>query len=114
MESINIVNTIDTKLCTEASDVQKVHDLICNTLNEKRSIYVSFLNVEILTVGFLNTAIGQLYKDYSKEYIKASLSFDNLSISGAVILKRVVDTAKLHYKNSGTLQGSNRDILGEE
>jgi hypothetical protein len=52
METINIVNTIGTMLCTEASDGQKVHSLICNALNEKRTIHVSFLNVEILTVIF--------------------------------------------------------------
>jgi hypothetical protein len=99
METVNIVDTIETRLCTEALDGQKVHDLICNALNEKRTIHVSFLNVEVLTVGFLNTAIGRLYRDYPVEEIKNGVLIEDLSLSGAVTLKRVVETAKLQYRN---------------
>jgi len=113
MESINIVNTIDTRLCTEALDAQKVHDLICIALNEKRTIRVSFLNVEILTVGFLNDAIGSLYLDYPVDEIKTGVLIEDLSLSGAVTLKRIVETAKLYCKKSGAIQGSIKDILGE-
>jgi len=114
LKNIIIVNTIDTRLCTEASDGQKVNGLICNALNGKRTIHVSFLNVEILTVGFLNTAIGRLYRDYPVEEIKNGVLIEDLSLSGAVTLKRVVETAKLHFKNSGAMQGRIKDILGEE
>ena len=113
METINIVNTIDTRLCTEAFDGQKVHDLICIALNEKRTIRVSFLNVEILTVGFLNDAIGSLYLDYPVDEIKTGVLIEDLSLSGAVTLKRIVETAKLYCKKSGAIQGSIKDILGE-
>ena len=113
METINIVDTIDTRLCTEASDGQKVHDLICNALNEKRTIHVSFVNVEILTVGFLNTAIGQLYRDYPVEEIKTGVLIEDLSLSGAVTLKRVVETAKLHYSNPEGLKQHMNNILEE-
>ena len=111
METINIVDTIDTRLCTEATDGLKVHDLICNALNEKRTIHVSFLNVEILTVGFLNEAIGRLYRDYPVEEIKTCVLVEDLSLSGAVTLKRVVDTAKLHYSNPEGLKQHMNNIL---
>jgi len=114
MESINIVNTIDTRLCTEALDAQKVHDLICIALNEKRTIRVSFLNVEILTVGFLNDAIGSLYLDYPVDEIKTGVLIEDLSLSGAVTLKRVVDTAKLHYSDPDTLKQIVKSILEED
>ena len=111
METINIVNTIDTRLCTEATDGLKVHDLICNALNEKRTIHVSFQNVEVLTVGFLNEAIGRLYRDYPVEEIKTCVLVEELSLSGAVTLKRVVETAKLQYRNPENLEQISNNLL---
>ena len=116
MENISIDETIRNTLCTESSEGQKVFELITSALNERRTVHVSFQNVEIVTVGFLNAAIGQLYQYYSKEEIKSSVLIEHLSLSGAVILKHVVDRAKfdLQNKHSDDLQHKINDILGEE
>jgi len=111
--TINIVNTVGDSFCVEAEDGQKVFELIKKALSEKRSVRLSFLNVEMLTTAFLNTAVGQLYRDFSEEFIKESLSVENLTNSGAVSLKRVVDTAKLYYKDPEAMQRSINDIMGE-
>ena len=99
--------------CVEAGDGQKVFELIKKALSEKRTVTLSFLNVEMLTTSFLNTAVGQLYRDFSEEFIKESLKVDNLSYSGAVSLKRVVDTAKLYYKDPEAMQRSINEIMGD-
>ena len=65
----------------------------------------------MLTTAFLNTAVGQLYKDFSEDYIKENLRVSDISESGKVSLKRVVDTAKLFYKNPDAMQQSINDIL---
>lgn len=116
MEKINIVEAIQNTLCTESSDGQKVYALINGALSEGRTVHVSFQNVEIVTVGFLNTAIGQLYQNYSKEEIKSNVLIEHLSLSGAVILKHVVDRVKfdLQNKQSDDLQQRINDILEEE
>ena len=111
--TINIVNTVGDSFCVEAEDGQKVFELIKKALCEKRSVTLSFLNVEMLTTAFLNTAVGQLYRDFSEEFIKERLSVENLTNSGAVSLKRVVDTAKLYYKDPEAMQRSINDIMGE-
>jgi hypothetical protein len=115
MEKINIsvVNVVGDVFCTEAADGQKVFDLIDKALKENKAVNLSFVNVKMLTTAFLNTAVGQLYKDYSEERIKSSLSVEQLTPSGSVSLKRVVDTAKLYYKNPGAMEQSINDILGE-
>jgi len=95
--TINIVNTVGDSFCVEAADGQKVFELIKKALSDKRKVTLSFLNVEMLTTAFLNTAIGQLYKDFSEELIKKNLKVENMSQNGLVSLKRVVDTAKLYY-----------------
>jgi UDP-N-acetyl-D-mannosaminuronic acid transferase (WecB/TagA/CpsF family) len=111
--TINIVNTVGDSFCVEADDGQKVYELIKKALADDRKVTLSFLNVEMLTTAFLNTAVGQLYRDFSEEIIKKSLSVENLSDSGAVSLKRVVDTAKLYYKDPEAMQRSINDIMGE-
>jgi hypothetical protein len=110
--TISIVNTVGSSFCVEAEDGQKVFELIKKALGEKKKISLSFLNVEMLTTAFLNTAIGQLYNVFSEEEIKSSLSLEHLTPSGAVSLKRVVETAKLYYKNPDAMQDSINEILG--
>lgn len=112
--TINIVNTVGNTFCVEAQDGQKVFELIKKVFTENRKITLSFLNIEMLTTAFLNTAVGQLYKDFTEDFIKENLKVENLSASGAVALKRVVETAKLYYKDPEAMQRSINDIMGEQ
>ena len=93
--TINIVNTIGDVYGVEAEDGQKVFELIFKAFNDKKKVILSFQNIEMLTTAFLNTAVGQLYKDLTEDFIKENLSVSDISESGKVALKRVVDTAKL-------------------
>lgn len=111
--TISVFNTVGNSFCVEADDGQKVYELIKKALQESRKVKVSFQNVEMLTSAFLNTAIGQLYKDFTEEEIKSSLSVDNLANEDAALLKRVVSTAKLYYKDPEEMEKSITEILGE-
>jgi hypothetical protein len=111
--TINIVNTVGDTFCIEAEDGQKVFDLITKALQENQKVTLSFLNVEKLTTAFLNTAIGQLYGEFTEDLIKEKLKVEHLAQSGIISLKRVVDTAKLYYKDPDAMQRSINEILGE-
>jgi len=113
MESttISIVNTIGDVYGVEAEDGQKVFNLVKRAFDNGYKVVLSFLNIEMLTTAFLNTAVGQLYKDYPEDLIKKYLSVRDISGSGKVSLKRVVDTAKIYYKDPGALERSINDIL---
>lgn len=115
MESttINIFNVVGDAFCVEADDGQKVFELIKRAFSENRKVLLSFLNIEMLTTAFLNTAIGQLYGNYSEEFIRENLTVENVSQSGLVSIKRVVDTAKLYYKDPDAMQRSIDDIMGD-
>jgi hypothetical protein len=108
--TINIVNTIGDVYGVEAEDGQRVFDLVVKAFNDKKKVNLSFQNIEMLTTAFLNTAVGQLYKDYSESFIKESLKVSEISESGLVALKRVVDTAKLFYKDPDALKRSIDEI----
>ncbi len=99
---VSVVNAVGGSACVEAEDGQKVFELIKKTLSDGQSVTLSFLNVEMLAPAFLNTAMGQLYGDFPVQFIKENLKVEDLSLTGAVTLKRVVDTAKLFYNNLQT------------
>ncbi len=109
--TINILNVVGDTFCVEAEDGQKVFELIKKVLSEGRKVSISFLNIEMLTTAFLNTAIGQLYRDYSEDVIKQNITVLDLSQNGIISLKRVVETAKLYYKDPDAMQRSIDDIL---
>jgi len=116
MINIQIANIIGNLYAVEAEEGQKVFELIKKAFEEKRKVVLSFLNIEMMTTAFLNMAIGQLYKDFSEEKVKEYLSVENISDSGIAILKRVVDTAKLYYKDPNTfnyMQQSINEILNQ-
>ncbi|MFN6378237.1 MAG: STAS-like domain-containing protein [Flavobacteriales bacterium] len=111
--TLNIFNIVGSPFCVEADDGDRVYHLVIKALEAKRKVVLSFYNVEMLTTAFLNTAVGQLYRDYSEDFIKENLSVDGMSKSGLVSLKRVVDTAKLFYKDPDAMRRSIDDILDE-
>jgi hypothetical protein len=112
--NINIANIIGDVYGIEAAEGQKVFSLIKRAFEEKRKVVLSFLNIEILTTAFLNTAVGELYRDFSEEEIKANLKLENLNEAGRIKLKKVVEIAKLRYNDPDfykKLQQSVDDIL---
>jgi hypothetical protein len=111
--TINIINIAGSTYCVESEDGQKVFNLISKALKENQNVVLSFLNVEIITTAFLNTAIGQLYGSFCEELIQKHLGVKDLSNIGTVSLKRVVNTAKLYYKDPDAMQRSINEILGE-
>lgn len=108
--TISIVNTIGDVYGVEAGDGQKVFELIVKAFTDQKKVMLSFENMEMLTTAFLNTAVGQLYKDFSEDFIKGNLQVSHISDSGKVALKRVVDTAKLYYKDPEALKRSIDEI----
>ena len=110
---ISIVGIVGSPLCVEAEDGQRVYELIKKAISEKKKITVSFLNVKMMTSAFLNTAIGQLYRDSSEDDIRNYLSVEDISEDDLVLLKRVVDTAKLFYSRGDELGLCINEILGE-
>ena len=67
--------------------------------------------MEMLTSAFLNTAIGKLYGEFDEKKIKNSLSVSDISNEDKLLLKRVVDTAKVYYKNPKQFEESIKQIM---
>lgn len=115
MEAIKIIiyREVGNSFCVEADDGQLIFDLLNKAFKVNRAVQLDFQNVEMITSAFLNTAVGQLYRDYSADFIKQNLSVVNMLPEDMALLKRAVDTAKLFYSDPERLQKSIDEILGE-
>lgn len=110
----SVYQIVGSDICVEAEDGKKVYDVICEFLKQKKKLVLSFLNVTMLTSAFLNTAIGLLYKDFSEEDVKEYLKVADLAPTDTALLKRVVETAKMYYKNPERIEQSVKEILEED
>ncbi len=110
---INVFNTVGNSFCVESDDGDKVYALLKKALLEEKKVKLTFQNVQLLTSAFLNTAIGQVYRDFPEDKIKRLLSVEQLSQEDMALLKRVTSTAKLYYKNPERMQESINEILGD-
>jgi len=111
---INIFNTVGNAYCVDVEDGNRVYELIKKALDDKNYVKLNFQNVEVLTSAFLNTAVGQLYRDFDEQTVKKYLSVQNMLPEDQVLLKRVTSTAKFYYKNPDMMQESINEILEED
>ena len=111
---INVYAITGDSFCVAAEDGEKVFVQIKKGIIEGKKIDVSFLNVDMLTSAFLNTAIGKLYGEFDEDKIKETLSVSDISEEDRFLLKRVVDTAKAYYKDPHQFENSINAILEDQ
>jgi hypothetical protein len=110
---IMVFEVVGSGICVSSDDGQKVHDQIAAALREGKKMKVSFLNVESLTSAFLNSAVGQLYGEFSEETIRASLAVAEMEQEDLALLKRVVETAKEYFRDPERFKKAQEDALEE-
>ncbi|WP_184549597.1 STAS-like domain-containing protein [Mucilaginibacter sp. FT3.2] len=76
-----------------------IHDAIKQALDKKELVYLDFNGMELMTTAFLNAVIGKLYSEFTSEYLNTYLKIKYISQSDVVLLKKVIDTAKLYFAN---------------
>ena len=95
--TIHVESVLGKVEAVNAKEGQEIYDLILKAFFQNNKVILSFDNMEVLSEDFLQSAVGQLYKNYSHAEIKEYMSIVNISFSGKVALKRVVDKAKMIY-----------------
>lgn len=112
--SISAFKIVGSPFCVASDDGQKVYDSLAAALKADRSIALSFRNVTTLTAAFLNAAIGQLYGIFSEEQIRSQLKVVDAAPDDLAMLNRVVDTAKLYFKDSQRFDQVIKEIMEDE
>jgi hypothetical protein len=96
---VRIYEVVGSSLCVSSQDGQKIFEQIQQALKDGKKVMLSFQNVGYLTPAFLNAGIGQLYGFFDHEFLKESLSVADMGKDDQALLKRVIETAKLYFKD---------------
>ena len=111
---LSMFEVVGGPLCVASSDGQKVYDRLTAALKADRHIALSFHKVTMLTAAFLNAAIGQLYGTFDEEQIRSRLKVGNVESDDLALLKRVVDNAKLYFKDRQRFDQVVRETLEDK
>ena len=111
---ISVYEVVGSPLCVASGDGQKVHDRLAFALKKARRVVLSFHNVSTMTSAFLNAAIGQLYGNFSEGQIRSLLKVEEIEPEDAVLLKRVVETAKLYFQDRQRFDQAVREVLEDD
>lgn len=106
---ISVYEVVGSPLCVASNDGQKVNDRLSVALTKAQGVVLSFHNVSTMTSAFLNVAIGQLYGTFTEEQIRSRLRVEDIDPQDAVLLKRVVETAKMYFQDCNRFDHALRD-----
>lgn len=112
--SMSVFEVVGNGLCVAADDGHRVFEQVAAALRKGRPVELSFRNVASLTSAFLNAAIGQLYSgEFSDEQIRSLLKVVDMEQDDLALLKRVIDTARVYFKDPKRFTEIVRDATGE-
>ena len=111
---ISLFKVVGSPFCVASSDGQKVYERVAAALKAEKEISISFHNVTALTAAFLNSAIGQLYGVFSEEEIRSHLKVEDIEQDDLALLKRVVDNAKLYFKDPKRFNRAIVEVIRDE
>ena len=111
---ISMFEVVGGPFCVASDDGQRVHKYLDAALKANRDVVLSFHNVTALTAAFLNAAIGQLYGTFSEEKIRSRLKVEDAEKDDLALLKRVVDNAKLYFKDPKRYNQAIRKVIEDE
>ena len=97
---INIYNEVGGSAAVSDTDGQKVFEKINKALKAGNSVLLDFVKIDMVISAFLNTAVGQLYKEnYSVEFLRSNVKTTNMKKDDWDILATVLKRAKEYYQN---------------
>ena len=99
---INVFEVIGGRAAAATEDGNNLYLRICKALDKKIYVTLDFMNIELVTPTFLNTAIGQLYSSYSSNILKEYLKVKNMANEDLVLLKKVGVTSSMFMKSNVT------------
>jgi len=109
---VRIFDVIGTPLAVSSDDGQKVYDKVAPLLRQGQKVQLSFDRIETVISAFLNAAIGQLYGEFPEHKIRQLFNVSDASPEDLALLKRVVDNAKLYFKNRNEFDQAWQEEVG--
>lgn len=108
---INVRTVINSPFCIDSADGQKIYELLHKALSEKKHVTLSFRGIELLITAFLNTAVGQLFKDFNEEQIHSYLSKTDFNPQFEPVWDKVLKGAPVFYAHKEKIEKDIKEIL---
>jgi STAS-like domain of unknown function (DUF4325) len=71
----------------------RLYEYLQKSLDKSIQITINFINIDLVTIPFLNTAIGELFFFNDRKLIDKHCHVENLSQDNMEILKKVIEGA---------------------
>lgn len=113
--TVSIATIVEGGICVSADDGNKIHKVVYEEIKKGNRVRISFSGITRMTTAFLNTAIGQLYGEFSEIEIRKHLAPPvDAEPWQLTRLKLVVDRAKEFFANPTALQSAFLNATGLE
>lgn len=99
--------------CITSVDGQALYDEIHPELKAGRPVRLDFTGVQVVASPFMNAGIGQLLEDVSARDLNRLLTMENLTPTGANVLRLVIENAKDYYSSPTRREAIDR-VLDDE
>lgn len=110
---IKVKDIIHLDIAVVAEEGKIINAEIRKHLSKEQCVTVDFEGIDLITTAFLNTAIGELYKDYKSEFLNKYLTI-LLQESDFNSLKLVIERAKDFYSDTASFNESAKKAFGDE
>jgi hypothetical protein len=103
--------TRDTAVSSDDGEI--LYKKIDEHLKADDFVELNFSDISLITTAFLNSAIGQLYNDYSGDQLNTLLKLTNIAAEDKILFKKVIERAKEYFANrKGFEDSANNAIYG--
>lgn len=103
---------LDIAVSSEEGD--KINATIQEFFKNVEVLILDFDGIKALNTAFLNAAIGQLYANYTSEYLNKHLKIHNIKENDLIYLHKAISNAKLYFSNPDQFDESANKIMNNE
>ncbi|MEP3116472.1 DUF4325 domain-containing protein [Nisaea sp.] len=96
-KNIDAKDVSETAFCVSSVDGHKLHEVIYQQLSNECKVNISLAHVRRLTTAFLNSALGQLYNEFSYDVVDSYVQFSGGSPQFLSLVDRVRKRAKAYF-----------------
>jgi len=112
--NITIKDFLEGNTALAPSKGYPIHDVIKSSLDNREEVFLDFNGMELMTTAFLNAVIGKLYSEFTSDVLNTYLKIKNISSSDLVLLKKVIDTAKLYFTDPEAFDDHMKKTFNDE
>ena len=102
---LKIRDLINSGFAVSTENGDLVYNEVKLQIDIAETIIIDFEEIDLVTTSFLNSAIGQLYKDYTAQQL-AVIKTINIRKSQLVLLEKVINTALHCYNDQKSFNNS--------